>query len=81
MRVSRFGLVLALGFASPTARADEERVALKDVPGVVREAVVSIADNGKIVSYEFEGAGLDEGSNVTVSVDGKTIRIGGEEDA
>ena len=54
---------------------------MKDVPGVVREAVVSIADNGKIVSYEFEGAGLDEGSNVTVSVDGKTIRIGGEEDA
>ena len=50
------------------------------LPNFAPESVVSIADKGVVVRYEFEGKGLDDESKVTVSADGKTIKVGDDDD-
>jgi hypothetical protein len=66
---------------------------LEDVPAVVSNAlkasqprftpdsVVSISEGGKVVTYEFDGDGLDnDETQVSVSADGKTVKVGDEGD-
>jgi hypothetical protein len=67
---------------------------LDDVPAVVSNAlktslpnftpdsVVSVSEGGKVITYEFEGDGLDnDETKVSVSADGKTVKVGDEDNA
>ncbi|MEO6807630.1 MAG: PepSY domain-containing protein [Isosphaeraceae bacterium] len=74
--------------AEGTVLEVETEIALADVPAVVTaalkakhpkfkpESVESVAKNGKVVAYEFDGDGPNgEDVEISVSADGKTVNI------